>query len=689
MTETYTVKGEYLFITDAPKILAEIADGFEKAMLTGERFRSALKEIGEQSGSIRRLARALKEVDVSGLRKAARVIRDIDTSSLSGLSGEARSAALSFNGITSAITAAREQMRLLVTESGRLSSVHVGQFAGDAGGGSGGGGDEGGNGGGGGSGSGRRGAKNSRFRQFRKVIGADIPGYHSPGLATFLGGTALYEGMKESFNAYADTQQAYDIMLSDSKVRTDPAVMKAIRDSADLNLERYRTLAPMDAVRNAVEGYALSGGEMREQLAISDMLGRIEQNMILRGKSGDEAQREAKALVRGMDVGNRFYNRKTGEFDVGRANSEADKLQALMNVSGGFTTGNSIQSFFRSAGTMGQDISAEGLGRMSHFIEVNPRNAAQAIKSFINLFEGKASRMAKKDKAWWTAQGLYGPDGRLKDDAMLHSDPIGFAETYLRRFSRTDISSHTQRMNVGSILNETEGSQGNINRQAAAVARSDAQAASRALLDSPAGSVKLLDAAIARFSVTLGKFEAGPGIHILGQITDGIDQATKYLNAHPDSMKKFAGEVGDMIGGMVSVAEGFAKIGAMIPEWLRPILFGAAAGGAAASVVPGIGTGAGGVLGAAAAAAKEYWSYLHNNGYIKARDDRTPAAQPAGATHVTITVPLNVDGRHVATAVAPHINLMNQRNASQSLRASSSGADGLSMPQLPGAAWAH
>ena len=265
MTEAYTVKGEYLFITDAPKILAEIASGFERAIGLGNRFRTTLREIGEQEGSLRRLSRSLKE---------------IDSSSLASLSGEARSAALSFDGITSAISAAREQMRGLIAEAGRLSSVRVGRL------------DEAAMGGGG---AGRGGSDHGGG--FRKAIGADIPGYHSPGLKTILGGTALCEGAKSSFNAYAGVQQVYDTLLSDSRVRTDPAVMKAITGSADQNLERYKVLTPMDAARNASEGYALSGSELREQGAITDMLGRVEQSMILRGKSGEDAPREASGLV--------------------------------------------------------------------------------------------------------------------------------------------------------------------------------------------------------------------------------------------------------------------------------------------------------------------------------------------------------------------------------------------------------
>ncbi|MGD7069274.1 hypothetical protein [Acetobacter sp. AAB5] len=47
------------------------------------------------------------------------------------------------------------------------------------------------------------------------------------------------------------------------------------------------------------------------------------------------------------------------------------------------------------------------------------------------------------------------------------------------------------------------------------------------------GSVKVLDAAIARFMTTLGKFEAGPGVKILNQMTDGLDRMSNYMNAPP------------------------------------------------------------------------------------------------------------------------------------------------------------
>ncbi|MCP1247234.1 hypothetical protein NKW54_15020 [Acetobacter cerevisiae] len=225
-----------------------------------------------------------------------------------------------------------------------------------------------------------RGGKNPA--PLRSALGLDIPGFHSPGVATFVGGTALYETAKTSFNAYAHTQQVYDTMLSDSRVRTDPAMMKIIQGSAEDNLKRYKTLTPYDAAKNSAEGYALSGGDKAEQPAITDLLGRIEENMILRGKSGEDAQQQARMIVSGMDIGNRFYDRKTGELDLKRMYREADTVQALLDVGGGFTTGRSIREFFKSTGTVGQDMSAEGLARAAHFIETNPQRASQA--SLIN-----------------------------------------------------------------------------------------------------------------------------------------------------------------------------------------------------------------------------------------------------------------------------------------------------------------
>lgn len=685
----YTVRGEYLFVSDAPQTLERITRGFSEAMRSGEAFRSLLKSISEYTPS---------------LQKAARYLKELDGAALGGLSAKAEAASSSFDAVSSAIHKAREQVRKLSEEASRLSipevrvPVPVPQERID--------------------GSGRprdpgRGGKNPA--PLRSALGLDIPGFHSPGVATFVGGTALYETAKTSFNAYAHTQQVYDTMLSDSRVRTDPAMMKIIQGSAEDNLKRYKTLTPYDAAKNSAEGYALSGGDKAEQPAITDLLGRIEENMILRGKSGEDAQQQARMIVSGMDIGNRFYDRKTGELDLKRMYREADTAQALLDVGGGFTTGRAIREFFKSTGTVGQDMSAEGLARAAHFIETNPQRASQAIRSFVSLFEGSATRMSKKDKAWWTQHHLYGANGKLSADAdaMLHSDPIEFAEKYLSGFSREDISAHTQRMNVSSVLNETKGSQGNINRQAAAVARTDVQANHDALIKDPSGSVKVLDASVARFMTTLGKFEAGPGVKILNQMSDGLDRLSARMSAHPKDMENFMRDVGNIASMIGSFVEFLGKVSSHVPEWLRPILFGGATGAATASVVPGLGTATGATAGATTAAVHEAASYArqldhrynyddgapltwkdkldpfqwwhHRDRYIPAPTTQTDSvvqAQPQPAP-ITINAPVYLDGRKIAD----HVQTIVRRDQAVEMRASNSAPDPLSSPRYSGTPW--
>lgn len=699
MTETYTVRGEYLFITNAPQTLERITRGFAEAVRYGERYRSLLKEIGEQAFSLEKAGKYLKELNGTGLE---------------GLSSSAKSATFSFDAVSASIGKAREQIRLMAEESARLSFGEVNTPV-----------PRNGAGGSGSSGAGGSGSSHKEPSYLRRAVGFDIPGYKSPGIATFVGGTALYETAKTSFDAYARTQQVYDTMLSDSRVRTDPAMMKVIQDSATDNLRKYKTLSPYDAARNSAEGYALSGGEKAEQPIITDLLGQIEENMILRGKSSEDAQQQARMIVSGMDIGNRFYNRKTGQLDLKRMYHEAEITQALVDVGGGFTTGRAIREFFKSTGTVGQDMSAVGLARAAHFIETNPQRAPQAIRSFVSLFEGSASTMRKRDKAWWTEHGLYGKNGRLSEaaDALLHSDPIGFVEKYLGRFTRQQISEHTQRGNVGSILNEIQGSQGNIDRQAEAVARTDVNANHAALLEGPSGSVKVLDAAIARFMTTLGKFEVGPGIKILNQMTDGLDRMSNYMNAHPKDVATFMQEIGHIASALGSFVLFLGKVSAAIPSWLKPILFGGVSGAATASVVPGLGTGTGAVTGAATVGLDELASYLKQQDHRLNYDDGAPLTwkdkldpfqwwhhreryyappqdnlQPANSvvrqpqsqpTQVTVNAPVYLDGKKISDNTQIYVMQEVQRTFDREMRASNAMPDPLSTPRLPGVPWGH
>lgn len=328
--------------------------------------------------------------------------------------------------------------------------------------------------------------------------------------------------------------------------------------------------------------------------------------------------------------------------------------------------------------------------------------------------------MRPKDMGFWRERGIYGRDGRLVDDNLLHSDPILWVEKHLRGMSAEEISSHMQRMNVSSIVNETEGSAANINRQAAAVARSDANANAENMLNSPTGHVHVLEASMSRFQATLGRFEAGPGVKILDGLTRSLDHVTTYMNAHPGDMERFGRDVNFITSAISHLVHGISSVLSYLPAPLRSMLVGAGTGAAAASVVPVIGTGAGAVTGALAGAADYYantpdsWLFHPLNAYRHWRDgDATRAIQPPpvvnlappsgtapslesmtnrqGDTHTygagtPVVVNLNVDGRSMAQVTLPHLEDMQRRQAQQDMRSSGTAPDVVQYPQVPGRA---
>ena len=349
-----------------------------------------------------------------------------------------------------------------------------------------------------------------------------------------IAGGAVLEVLGRSFEDNARVEQTYRAMQADQRLAGDSPAMRQIRDQAAGQMDRYRTLTPLDIAKNAGEAYTVGGGDMREQAGIADMLDRAEQNLILRGKSPEDAQRQATAVLRGLDVGNRFFNRQTGQFDQTRANTEMDRVQALIAASNGLMQGQQFLSFEKSAGTAGQSLSLEGEARLAHLIDINPSRSGTALRSFEQLFGSGGVKMTDKNRAYWMSQGII-KNGKTVDADLLRSDPLLWMQQHLSNQTVDQIDAHSQRQNVGTLINEVRGSQGNINRQAAAVARSDANANSANLLSGPQGGLLQFEAGLDRFRVTLGKFEEGPGVKILTMLTDGLDRLTKIMSAHPEA----------------------------------------------------------------------------------------------------------------------------------------------------------
>jgi hypothetical protein len=354
-------------------------------------------------------------------------------------------------------------------------------------------------------------------------------------------GAGLLDFYANNFQMAAKVETTYRGFQSDSRLAGNSPAYQAIRAQAGGQLSRYRVLSPLDVAKNAGEAFAIGGGNMGEQGAIADMLDRAEQNLIARNPNLDsaDAQRQAVAMLKGLDVANRFFDPKTGQFSTGRANTELDRVQALLAASNGLATGQNFYAFEKSAKLAGQRLSLEGEAEMAHYIEINPSRAGTALSSFENLFGGHASRMAAKDKEYWTKQGIYGKDGRIADSGLFYSNPLEWIAQHMGHINLDDISDRTQRQTVGSLIGETLGATGNINRQAAATARQNVTGNTGNMLGGPGGQMLLFEASMERFRTSLGKFESGPGVKILDGLTSALDGLTAFMTKHPTAATGF------------------------------------------------------------------------------------------------------------------------------------------------------
>ncbi|MGI4944117.1 MAG: hypothetical protein ACRYHQ_26775, partial [Janthinobacterium lividum] len=152
-----------------------------------------------------------------------------------------------------------------------------------------------------------------------------------------------------------------------------------------------------------------------------------------------------------------------------------------------------------------------------------------------------------------------------------------------------------QRQTVATLLAEAHGSQSNIDRQTAAVFRSNVDANSGNLLGSPQGKFLQFDASLERFRVTLGKFEAGPGVMILDKLTAGLDKLDRVMEAHPaatDTLLKLTAAIAALAvvrgaASLLGIGEGLGALG----KGISLLGKGSAAGGALETITAAAGGG--------------------------------------------------------------------------------------------------
>lgn len=552
----YAVAAEFMLETNVPKVLRELIEGFERLEGALSKAQEQADRFGKAGAEISRMVRSLgklKEMEFpSSLVEGAHKLE-------SGLGGA---------------TVKMDEFAARAKEAaGAFKEMHVGRIEGGA----------------------------------RDVASGGHGGGRGHGgdpVMEGIGGGAILEFLLDNYKENAKLDQTYRKMQDDKRL-TDP-VMERIRGNAAGQSEKYPGLLQEDIAKNAGEGYTLSGGNINEQSGIADMLDRIENTLVFRGKSPEDAQAQATAIARAMDISNQYYDKKTGEFSQTKADDSANRVLGIVAASNGLVKGQNILAFEKSAGRMGQNLSLEGESKLAHFIDVNPSKAATALNSFMSLFSNGGTALKDKNFDFFEERGVFSYDKKAKkwvtnDADLLKSDPVEFIMKRLKGISDDDLASHAQRMNVAANSLETRGSIGNIRRQANTIGFIDTAANDKKLENSSQGKLIEFSASMDRFRITMGNFEQGPGIKILDSLTSGIDRLTKLMNAHPDFTDGFlkltaavaAFAVVRGVASLLGLGEGIGLLGKGLAMFMR------GAAGATALETLGATAGAGSLFGLA------------------------------------------------------------------------------------------
>ncbi|BCI68077.1 hypothetical protein AAJCM20276_27010 [Acetobacter aceti] len=482
------------------------------------------------------------------------------------------------------------------------------------------------------------------------------------------------------FDQNADAEQAFIGMMGDPSARQNMPAIRAIAASimADNNY-----ILPSEAARMAQESFSLSGGNIEESRGIARMLNRIDKTFLLTGKGHEQAMRESIGFIRAEDISNRFFDPKTGQFSMERANASTSAALGMYLANQQFMSGRKYQSFASSAGLAAQGLSDAGTLNLAHFIDLQPNKAGMQLRSFENLFSTNHRRMTKKDAAYFRSIGIIDGHDHVIDQDLRKSDPIEWINQHLVPLigKHPELLDMIQRMNVSDFIGEGIGARGNVARQKGASMRTSAEAAVKALENGPRAQQAAFHASFERMEGAIGKAITPAMIQGMDALTKTFNGLSSYISSHPNDIAQFARDISALVSVVGGIASAIGKVMSYIPGPIRRIVESTAAGAAAGAGAGAVFGGVGAAPGAIGGAVVGLVGGVANEGAVQSRH-----ISASGQPHVTITpAPVVLDGKKIG-----EVNFTAQyRSAMQELRATSSHADGLSSPQLPNAAWAH
>ncbi|KXU99229.1 hypothetical protein AD929_15635 [Gluconobacter potus] len=500
----------------------------------------------------------------------------------------------------------------------------------------------------------------------------------------YLGGRGVHSAFQQGENVGDTAAMMANAYGPNGRLWSDAQ----IRQAQDLALNAVRTV-PGASYAGTLDMAARTSGitaDAGEALALLPTMARAGQIFAMRG-AGPSAIQQIEAVIQSSEISG--LNGPNGQLDISKMKTFIERLsQTAFAMQGTFDLQKYLTGLRQyGVGASGSDMNFLTARLPSIMRVMQESRAGTALASLDQLMLSPAPNTRNARYAVEQRRiGLRDAHGDVVNRDELVRDPAQwYADTLVPALSS---HGYTDR---GAIISELSNifSRSTVQRLAASLSADTAlytREYQKNLGQQAQGNAPLMSflqnapgAQFSAFTESWRAFEAvtstammTPVVKAVGMITSSLTDVTAYVKAHPDDVRQFGDDVRILTGIMTGLAKGIGTVFSYIPAPLRHLLeggiAGAAGGAVAGSVLPGAGTAAGavvgGLLGSAGGAISDYRS--------SERDFEN---------HVHVYL----DGREIAQ----HVNAQNARQATQARRAQSSGADGLSTPQLPGAAWAH
>jgi hypothetical protein len=540
MTEAYVIEATLEWKTNVLEVLRQMARGFEEVNNLVVGLGDALKELTASNRGVSSLAKQLEKLRVApgvmdDMRQLGRTTADL-VAQQRELADSAKQSAAAW--------------REMADASRRVRMPGPG-------------------------GAGSRSRGGGHVAAMDAAMGAQMTGDFGMGL------------LERGFHEYADVQLQQVMAQSDKKV-TDAVLARANALVQTLQ-KQYPGLTQSEGLtlfRNTMGIF----GDPNESLDALPGAARLQQLYQLaplgRGGTGGS---EVRAAEKAGDALQAFINPQTGRLDKGLYEQWMNFQARSYQAGGGLVDAKGWLAFARTSRSAGIGLSPHALEEAQALLEMSPGRTGTALMSAFQVFGASTKHMTKSNRSAWHDMGLLTKSGDIIDRAGYQDDPFQWVWNDLlphlaakgvktREQVLKWLTENGQRSTVSGILADIAIGRTPITNTAAKMDRQDSNLVDK-LVNSDTGKLAALQAAETNFFVALGKFTQGPGLALINNLAQGMNNLADAMNAHPDAarriieiggglalLSKIAGDSamaylfvgGPLVGGLKSLAGAYA-----------------------------------------------------------------------------------------------------------------------------------